>query len=367
MEIIWLTQVAKTRAALSFLTYQLNRSMRMHKKSPQDQQKILIYKNESGQYAVEVLFEDDTVWLTQKQMAELFGVEVHTINYHLKKIFKSKELDDNSVIRKIRITASDGKEYETNFYRLDAIISVGYRVNSTRATQFRIWATRTLKEHLLKGYTINQKRLAETGVKELENALQFIKQASSKRQLSNDEAQGLLEVIAKYAKSWLLLKSYDDNNLPVTNGRSPKFSISYAYALNVVNKLKMTLMAKGEASEIFGNEREHGLEAILGGLEQSFSGQELYPTLEEKAAHLLYFVIKDHPFSDGNKRAASLLFIDYLAKNDYLYKPNGEMIINDNALVALALLIAESEPKSKELMIALIKNLLADKECAFEA
>ena len=332
----------------------------MNKKTSDNKNQILIYKTETGQYSVEVLLDGDTVWLTQKQMAELFGIESHTITYHLKNVFKNEELKENSVTRNFRATAEDGKTYKTNFYNLDAIISVGYRVNSNRATQFRIWATRTLKDHLLNGYTINQKRLAETGVKELENALQFIKQASGRRQLTNEEAQGLLYVITKYAKSWLLLKSYDEDNLPVTTGQLPKFNLTYEYALNSIKELKKALMAKREASSLFGNEREHGLEAILGNIEQSFGGQELYPTLEDIAAHLLYFIIKDHPFSDGNKRIASLLFIHYLDKNNHLYKTNGEMIINDNALVALALLIAESEPKSKELMIALIKNLLAE-------
>lgn len=333
----------------------------MKKKIPDTENKILIYKTNTGQYAVEVLLDDDTVWLTQKQMAELFGVEPHTITYHLKNVFKNKELKETSVTRKLRVTAYDGKAYKTNFYSLDAIISVGYRVNSNHATQFRIWATRTLKDHLLKGYTVNQKRLAETGVKELENALQFIKQASSRRQLTNDEAQGLLEVIAKYAKSWLLLKGYDEESLPATTGQPTKFILTYVHALNAIKNLKKVLMNKNEASALFGNEREHSLEAILGNLEQSFGGQYLYPTLQEKAAHLLYFIIKDHPFSDGNKRIASLLFIHFLDKNNHLYKANGETLINDNALVALALLIAESDPKNKELMIALIKNLLAEK------
>lgn len=332
----------------------------MNEKMQSDKNQILIYKTETGQYSVEVLLDGDTVWLTQKQMGELFGIESHTITYHLKNIFKNKELKEDSVARNFRVTAEDGKTYKTNFYNLDAIISVGYRVNSNRATQFRIWATRTLKDHLLKGYTINQKRLAETGVKELENALQFIKQASSHHQLTNEETQGLLDVITKYAKSWLLLKSYDEDNLPTTKGRLPKFNLTYKYALNSIKELKKTLMDKKEASNLFGSEREHGLEAILGNIEQSFGDQELYPTLEDKAAHLLYFIIKDHPFSDGNKRIGSLLFIHYLDKNNKLYKINGEMIINDNALVALALLIAESEAKSKELMIALIKNLLAE-------
>ena len=321
---------------------------------------ILIYKTETGQYSVEVLLDGDTVWLTQKQMAELFGKGRTTITEHIQNIFKEEELEEKSACRNFRHAGADGKEYKTKYYNLDVIISVGYRVKSLRGTQFRIWATRTLKDHLLKGYTTNQKRLAETGVKELENALQFIKQVNNRRQLTNEEAQGLLDVITKYAKSWLLLKSYDENDLPVTNGQLPEFSLTYKDALNAIKELKRALMAKEETSSLFGNEREHGLEAILGNLEQSFGGQELYPTLEEKSAHLLYFIIKDHPFSDGNKRIASLLFVHYLDKNQRLYKTDGEMMINDNALVSLALLIAESEPKAKDLMIALIKNLLAE-------
>lgn len=333
----------------------------MNKKVSNNESQILIYKTETGQYSVRVLLDGDTVWLTQKQMAELFDKGRTTITEHIQNIFREGELDEKSVCRDFRHTAADGKEYEVKYYNLDVIISVGYRVKSLHGTQFRIWATRTLKEHLLKGYTINQQRLAETGIKELEHALQFIKHASSRHQLTNDETQGLLEVITKYAKSWLLLKTYDENNLPKTQGQSPKFNLTYKYALNSISELKKALIAKKEASNLFGNERDHGLEAILGNLEQSFGGQELYPTLEEKAAHLLYFIIKDHPFSDGNKRIASLLFIHYLNKNNHLYKANGETLINDNTIVALALLIAESEPKNKELMIVLIKNLLAEK------
>jgi prophage maintenance system killer protein len=335
----------------------------MNKKTQDNEKKdnqILIYETENGQYTVEVLLEDDTVWLTQKQMAKLFDKGRTTITEHIQNVFKEGELNEKSVCRNFRHTGTDGKEYQVKYYNLDTIISVGYRVKSFRGTQFRIWATRTLKKHLLKGYTINQKRLAETGVKELENALELIKQASSRRHLTNEEAQGLLEVIAKYAKSWLLLKSYDENNLPAITGESPKFTLDYEYALNAIKKLKKILIDKGEASEIFGHELEHGLEAILGNIEQSFDDRDLYLTFEDKAAHLLYFIIKDHPFTDGNKRIGSLLFIHYLDKNDHLYKTNGETVINDNALVALALLIAESEPKNKELMIALVNNLLVE-------
>lgn len=332
----------------------------MTKENKKDKNQILIYKTATGQYNVEVLLKEDTAWLTQKQMAELFDKAKSTINEHIQNIYDSKELVVDETMKKFGNSEFSTKP--TNYYNLDMIISVGYRVNSLRGTQFRIWATKTLKEHLLKGYTINQKRLAETGAKELENALAFIKQASSNRQLTNEEAQGLLDVIAKYAKSWLLLKSYDENDLPSTKGGTPKFALEYKPAVNAIKELKKSLIAKGEASEIFGNEREHGLEAILGNIQQSFGDQELYPTCEDKAAHLLYFIIKDHPFSDGNKRIASLLFIHYLNKNDRLYKTNGELLINDNALVALALLIAKSEPKNKELMIGLIKNLLTDQK-----
>ncbi len=254
---------------------------------------ILIYKTETGQYIVEVLLDGDTVWLTQQQMATLFDKSKSTINEHIQNIYDSKELILNETMKKFGISEFSTKP--TNYYNLDVIIAVGYRVNSIRGTQFRIWATRTIKEHLLKGYTVNQKRITETGIKELENALLFIKQASNRRQLTNEEAQGLLDIITKYAKSWLLLKSYDEDNLPIIKGQSPKFSLTYEQALNSIKELKKTLIAKGEASGLFGNEREHGLKAILGNIEQCFDGQDLYPTLEDKAAHLLYFIIKITP------------------------------------------------------------------------
>ncbi|KPJ67657.1 MAG: hypothetical protein AMJ43_03165 [Coxiella sp. DG_40] len=329
----------------------------------QNKGQIVIYQTIDGLFEVDVTLTDETVWLTQKQMADLFQTTRQNISLHINNIFDADELSKESTIKEFLIVQNEGGrdvKREQVLYNLDMIIAVGYRINAKRGTQFRIWATRTLKEHLLKGYTINQKRLAETGAKELENALQFIKQPSSHRQLSNEEAQGLLEVIAKYAKSWLLLKGYDDKDLPVVKGQPSKFMLLYPYAKDVITKLKTALIAKGEASNIFGHETQHGLQAILGNLEQSFGGKELYPTLEKKAAHLLYFIIKDHPFTDGNKRIGSLLFIHYLDQNKSLYKKNGEAVINDNALVALALLIAESEPKNKELMINLIEDLLME-------
>jgi prophage maintenance system killer protein len=323
-----------------------------------DDAQVCIYQANDGQFKVEVKLHDESVWLTQKQMASLFEKNVRTISEHIRNIFKEKELDKNSVIRNFRITAEDGKSYDTQHYNLDVIISVGYRIKSLCGTRFRIWATKTLREHLIKGYTLNQKRLNEIGLSALESALKLAQNAISRRQISNQETQGLLEVITNYAKSWLLLKQYDEQNFIAVKGHKAKVILTYEYSYHAINDLKANLIAKGEAADIFGHERENSFKAILGNLEQTFDGQSLYYTIEEKAAHLLYFIIKDHPFFDGNKRIASLLFILYLDKNSRLRNSDGEIIINDNALVALALLIAESEPKNKELMIKLVINLI---------
>ena len=324
---------------------------------------ILLYQAADGQFKVDVRLQGDTVWLTQKQMVELFQTTKQNISLHINNIFTDGELAQNSTVKEFLTVQNEGNrqvQRNVTYYNLDVIIAVGYRVNAKRGTQFRMWATRTLKGHLLNGYTINQKRLIETGLTALENALQFIKNTSSKKELTNQEAQGLLDVIANYAKSWLLLKRYDENCLIPPKGTPPTFILSYEIALNAIANLKIDLIAKNQASEIFGIEREEGLRAILGNLEQTFGGEKLYPSFETRAAHLLYFIIKDHPLLDGNKRVASLLFIYYLNINGRLRKTNGEMLINDNALVALALLIAESEPKNKDLMIQLVENLLAE-------
>jgi hypothetical protein len=231
-----------------------------------NENQVLIYQADDGQFKVEVKLHDDTVWLTQKQIGTLFEKNVRTISEHIRNIFKEKELDENSVIRNFRITAEDGKIYDTQHYNLDVIISVGYRVSALRGTKFRIWATKTLRDHLIKGYTLNQKRLSETGLSGLESALKLAQNAISRRQLSNQETQGLLEVITHYAKSWLLLKQYDEQQFTKIKGHEPKFILTHDYALQAINDLKANLMAKGEAAEIFGREREHGLQAILGSI-----------------------------------------------------------------------------------------------------
>ena len=320
---------------------------------------IIIYKAKDGKTSLEVKLEKDTVWLSQKQMSELFDCSTDNIGLHLKNIFKSKELGENQVTEESSATATDGKKYKIKHYNLDAVISVGYRVNSIRGTQFRIWANQVLKDHLIKGYTLNPKRLPEANLKELEEAVKLIKSTIITKELTNDESKGLLKIITDYASSWILLQKYDSNKLEEPKKKhKPKHELTYDKAIEAISKLKSDLKSKKEASDLFGNQRDKSFEGIIANLYQTFDREELYPSIEDKAAHLLYFVIKDHPFTDGNKRIGAFLFILFLSNNGYLFKANGERKFNDNALVALALLIAESNPKQKDTMIKLVMNFL---------
>jgi DNA ligase (NAD+) len=288
-------------------------------------------------------------------MVDLFSRDKSVISRHLNNIFKSGELSRKAVVAKNATTADDGKIYQVDYYNLDAIISVGYRVNSIRGTQFRIWATTVLRDHLIKGYTVNEKRLAEKGLFEMEQTIALLSKTLERHETLSDEGKAVLEVVSRYAKSWSLLLKYDEDRLELPKDRHPlRKSLDYEKAKEALASLKSELMERQEAGDLFGQERDQHLQGILGNIDQTFGGQDLYPSIEEKAAHLLYFVIKDHPFSDGNKRIGSLLFLIFLRENNLLEQSG----INDNALVALALLIAESDPKQKDLMIRLIINLL---------
>jgi death-on-curing family protein len=321
--------------------------------------KIVLYKSKGGELSVDVKLYEETVWLTQKQIAELFGKDVRTISEHIKHIFEEGELEEGAAVRKFRITAADGKGYETNFYNLDAIISIGYRVNSTQATRFRIWATQILGDYLVKGYVLNQKRLQEKGLYEFEQAVALIKSAADTKGLTDDERSGLLDVITNYAQSWILLQKYDEQKLGKPKGKKGvKYVLTYDEALESIIELKKDLVGKREAGDIFGNESNGCLEGIIGNVYQTFDGEDLYSSIEEMAANLLYFIVKDHLFVDGNKRIGALLFIVFLLRNDYLLKMSGEKKINDNALVAVVLLVAESDPRQKEVMVNLIMNLI---------
>ena len=324
-----------------------------------DINKIVIYKPKSGEIELKIKLEKETVWLTQAQIALLFGVQRPAITKHLKNIFKSKELDKNSVSSILEHTAADGKTYKTQFYNLDAIISIGYRVNSQRAAQFRIWATRILKNYLAKGYAVNKKRLtkARKHFYQLQETINFLQKKSGTKLLQGQEKE-ILNLLADYSKTLSLLEKYDKSRLKIGKGKRAKFILEYKNCKNIITKLKNELMVRKQAGDLFGNETEKRFEGIVKNLYQTFGKKELYKTTENKAAHLLYLTIKDHPFTDGNKRIGSFLFIYFLDKNHYLYRQTGERKINDNALVALALLIAQSNPKEKNQMVALITQLL---------
>jgi death-on-curing family protein len=331
---------------------------------PKEKQKIIIYKSKTGP-KLEVSLKNDTVWLTQKQISELFGIERSVITKHINNVLKTGELKKNSVCAKIAHTASDGKKYSTNFYSLDMIISVGYRTDSKRATQFRIWATSVLRKYIMDGIVLNEKRLKDKQIKnldQLEGAVKLLQQTIQRRKLKSNESKALLSLITDYTNSWILLQKYDEDKLKVEKVTKKKgVRLVYEDVYKEVLVLKKNLIKKKQATSLFAQERDHSLDAILGNIYQTFGGKDLYSSLEEKAAHLLYFVIKDHPFSDGNKRTASFLFILFLMKNNCLYNKKGEKKINDNALVALALLVAESDPKQKDLMVRLIVNLINNK------
>ena len=321
-------------------------------------QKIILYQSKGGEQVLDVTVEGETVWLSLNQLADLFNKDKSTISRHIKNIFEEGELEKNSVVANYATTATDGKTYQVEHYSLDAIISVGYRANSSQATKFRIWATQVLKNHILKGYTFNQKRLQEKGFDEFEKAVALIKKTIDRKDLTTDEATGILKVITDYANSWLLLQKYDEDALvEPTKKVDSEYVLDYSEVQEAIIELKRTLIDKKEASELFGQERE-SLEGILGNVYQTFDGIDLYASIEEKSAHILYFIIKDHPFVDGNKRIGSFLFILFLAKHNYLEDSHGERKFNDNALVALALLIAESEPRQKELIIKLVMNFV---------
>jgi death-on-curing family protein len=315
--------------------------------------KIIIYQSKDNQTQVEVKFDKETVWLNQEHMGLLFERDQSVISRHIHKIFNEGELDKKSNMQNMHIAKSDKP---VAFYSLDVIISVGYRVKSQRGTQFRIWATQRLKEYLVQGYSINQKRLEELG-----KMVQLIEQTGKSDALQLQEAKGLLDILSNYTKSFVLLNQYDSNSLiEQFLNENITYEINYNEAKEAIALLKKQLIEKKEAIELFGNEKDQSFSGILGSIVQTFGKQYLYPTIEEQAAHLLYFVIKNHPFSDGNKRIGAFLFVWFLEKNKHRFKLSGEIKINDNGLVALALLVAQSNPIEKDLMIKLIVNLVND-------
>ncbi|MCB1668616.1 MAG: virulence RhuM family protein [Pseudomonadales bacterium] len=325
-------------------------------------QQIQLFTSEDGQLELKVALDNETVWLAQDQLCELFGRERSVLTKHVNNVFKEGELKRDSVCAKFARTADDGKTYQTQHYNLDVIISVGYRVKSQRGVQFRQWATRTLKQHLVEGYTLNQRRLQERGI-EFEQAITLLSRTLGNQQLVNEEGAAVLSVINDYARSWSLLQGYDEQSLSeLPNKQANMQALSLDDVLAAISQLKQTLIAKGEATELFGTVRGDGLASAIATIEQGFGDELFYPNVASRAAHLLYFVIKNHPLSDGNKRSGSFLFLWYLRVNQHLLAKPVERLINDNTLVALALLVAESLPEQKELMIRLIEHFVLLKD-----
>jgi len=318
---------------------------------------IEIYKTKDKQTEIEVRFEEETVWLTQQQMSELFRQTKQNISLHINNCYREKELLKSSTVKESLTVQKEGSRQisrKIDYYNLDVVISVGYRVKSKRGTQFRQWATRRLKDYLVQGYAINEKRLEQ-----LQRVINIVQQSGDTKELSAGETKGLLDIITNYTQSFILLNRFDSNNLTEDQlNENISYEIEYRDAVKAIEELKKQLIKQKEASPLFGNQKDQSFQGILNSIIQQFDGKYLYPSIEEQAAHLLYFVIKNHPFTDGNKRIGAFLFVWFLEKNRHRFKNSGELKINDNALVALALLVAQSNPTDKELMIKLVINLI---------
>jgi len=302
--------------------------------------KIVIYQAKDGKTALEVKLQQETVWLSQAQMCDLFDKNKRTISEHIRNIFKEGELSEHSVVRNFRTTAKDGKSYEINYYNLDVIISVGYRVKSQRGTQFRIWATNVLKKHLVDGYTLNEKRLksVEHKYRELQRSIMLLSNVVHLESIS-DETKGLIQVITDYSRALDILDDYDHQRLSIPKGtKKASFELTYEEARKIIDVMRK----KFKDSPLVGQEKDRSFKGSLGAICQTFDGEDVYPTIEDKAAHLLYFVTKNHSFVDGNKRFAAALFICFLQRNSILFCKNGMRRIDENALVALTLMIATS-------------------------
>jgi len=321
----------------------------------QDDNAIVLYQAPDGSSSLQVYLDHDTVWLTQAQLAQLFAVKIPAINKHLKNIFKSGELTETAVISILETTAADGKMYSTRHYSLDAIIAVGYRVNSFQATRFRQWATQVLRDHIVTGYTINEQRLREESAKlqAMQQTVTLLARTLTNQELVCDTGRDVLRVIDDYAYALATLDRYDHGTLAIEGiTRQALHIIGYDEGIRIVNAMK------GDFNGLFGLEKDQGFKSALGAIYQTFGGEELYPSVEEKGANLLYFVVKNHAFSDGNKRIAAALFIYFLGMNGILYHADCSKRLADNALVALTLLIAESRPEEKETIVKVIVNLI---------
>ena len=322
-----------------------------------EKSEIKIYKTPEGKTSIEVKLEKETVWLNLKQMTELFERDKSVISRHINNIFREGELEKDSVVAKFATTASDGKTYQVDYFNLDAIISVGYRVNSKRGVLFRIWATQLLKEYLINGFAVNQQRLQQQAeqLNELKKTIKILDSTLKSKELTNSESEGLLKIISDYSYALEILDQYDYQTLRIENTSGKEvYQLTYNEAIKQINLVKKVY----GNSELFGHEKDDSFRSSIAAIYQTFGKNDLYPSIEEKAAHLLYFIVKNHSFNDGNKRIAAFLFLYFLEKNGILFSETGEKRIADNALVALTLMIAVSKSEDKETMIKVTVNLI---------
>ena len=318
---------------------------------------VLIYRTADGETHLDVRLENDSVWLTQAQIAQLFGTEIPAISKHIRNIFRSGELEREATVSILETVRQEGARIvkrRIDTYNLDMILSVGYRVNSKNATQFRIWANKVLKEYLIKGYAVNAQAKAEQ-LEELKRTVRLLSNVLDAKAVTKSEAVGLLRVITDYTYGLDTLDRYDYQRLEVsaTTAEEP-FRATYENAMEALR----TLRDKFGGSDLFAHEKDESFKSTMGAIYQTFGGRDLYPSVEEKAANLLYLTVKNHSFSDGNKRIAAFLFLWFLEKNGILYRPDGSRLVDNNTLVALTLMIAESRTEEKEVMTKVVVNLI---------
>jgi prophage maintenance system killer protein len=322
---------------------------------------VLLYQSPDGQIQLDVQLDHDTVWLTQAQMVELFATTKQNVSLHVRNLFREGELLENTTVKESLTVIPDGRQYTVKYYNLDVIISVGYRVKSKRGTSFRQWATQVLRQYLVQGYALNEKRLRESQrqLADLKRLVQLQAEVAASQELTADQSDALLRILGDYARALDVLDQYDHQRLRVARdtvapASDTDFELTYQSAMLAIDALRVQF----GGSELFGREKDKSFESSVRTIYQSFGGQDMYPSVEEKAANLLYFVVKNHSFSDGNKRIAAFLFVYFLDRNGCLYHRDGTRRIADNALVALTLLIAESRPEDKDVMATLVVNLI---------
>lgn len=320
-----------------------------------DKGEIIIYQTADGSTSLDVKLEKETIWITQKQIAELFGTKRPAITKHLKNIFSSNELEESNTCSILEHMGNDGKQrYQTTYYNLDVILSVGYRVNSKNATQFRIWANKVLKEYLIKGYAVKD-NIKLKQYEDLKQTIKVLANILERKTLEYTEATGLLKIVTDYTYALDTLDKYDYQKLEIDRTTNKEqFRATYENAMTAIKELRV----KFGGSTLFGNEKDQSFKGSIGAIYQTFDGRDLYPSIEEKAAVLLYLVTKNHSFSDGNKRIAAFLFLWFMERNRILYNPDNSKRIGNNTLVALTLMIAESRTEEMDIIIKVIVNLI---------